>query len=61
MAMTSDRVTEFKLHFEKVLNPNGVNDLNNVYTDVVTPIQDDPITAIEVEHQILVKKPDKVC
>lgn len=61
MTMKSDRVTKFKLHFENVLNPDGVYDLDNVYTNVTISVLDDRVTSMEVEPQIPVLKVDKTC
>ena len=50
--------TEFKQHFESVL-VSDENNLDNVNTDVTMPVLDDPITPLEMEHQIRAMKPDK--
>ena len=53
---------EFKTHFEAVLNPSvGISHEGDVTTDVTIPILDDPISTLEVQHQIRRMKPDKAC
>ena len=53
---TEDRPSdvEFKEHFEKLLNPEGLTDSNlgDISSDVDIPVLDKPITAMEVDHVI---------
>lgn len=52
---------EFKIHFERVLNPAPVPPPLHVSTQVTIPVLDEPITPIEVECQIKRLKSDKAC
>ena len=54
--MTDDRPSdsEFKEHFEALLNPEGLEELEleHVYSNVHVPVLDNPIEPIEVDHVI---------
>lgn len=52
---------EFKIHFERVLNPPPIPPPLNVSTDVTIPVLDDPISPAEVEYQMRKLKVDKAC
>lgn len=63
MLVNEDRPkdSDFKLHLERVLNPERVPPPLLVSSDVTVPVLDDPILAAEVDSQIRKMKVDKAC
>ena len=52
---------DFKVHFERVLNPDPAPPAPLVTAGVSIPVLDDPILPVEVDNQIKKMKVDKAC